>query len=236
MPANTEAIARRAYEIWEKTGREKDRALDHWTQAERELNAYEGEEPLRFDAAPPVSNLDRALDPAERQEQRTARHGGNAGIPGERWELERFVVLADRAHVRIFQLRSPAGLAPHYEAAAALDFPAGRESYTDRDTDQAGRKGAPLRGGPGGSIDERLPMRNEHERRLVTEVVAAIARFLTEHPRAQWDFAAGPGLHEAVLNQLPDEVRRRLERSEQKELTRSTSEELRAHFPPVGRG
>jgi hypothetical protein len=236
MPTTNEAIARRAYEIWEKTGRNNDRALDHWTQAERELNADDGEAPLRFDAAPPVSNLDRALDPTERHKQRAARHGENAGIAAERPEPERFVVLADRAHLRIFLLRTPAGVTPHYEAAAAVDFPAGRESYTDQDTDQAGRKGGPLRGAPGASIDERLPMRNEHERRLVAEVVSAITRFLAGHPRAQWDFAAGPGLHEAVLDQLPDEVRRRLERSLQKELTRSTPEDLRAHFPPAGRG
>src|SRR4051794_3202044 len=119
MPTTTEAIARRAYEIWEKTGRDNNRALDHWTQAERELAADGGDSPLRFDAGPPVSNLDRALDPAERQEQRTARHGENAGIPAERPEPERFVVLADRAHLRIFLLRTPAGQTAHYELAAA---------------------------------------------------------------------------------------------------------------------
>jgi hypothetical protein len=37
--ASQDQIARRAYQIWEQTGRPAHRELEHWLQAERELQS-----------------------------------------------------------------------------------------------------------------------------------------------------------------------------------------------------
>jgi hypothetical protein len=104
----------------------------------------------------------------------------------------------------------------------------GRQAPSDNDTDQQGRFPG---NGNGQSIDERLPMKNEKERRLAKTVAAGLEGFLKLHPRATWDFAAGPALHHAVLDQLDASVRRRMLRAELKELARAAPAELLTHFP-----
>ena len=42
-----EAIARRAYEIWESEGRPDGRAMEHWLRAVSELKAQDGGQPHR---------------------------------------------------------------------------------------------------------------------------------------------------------------------------------------------
>ena len=66
--------------------------------------------------------------------------------------MEHYIVAADHAHVRIFHQSQPPGQsAPSLVEVQALDFPAGKRSYTDRDTDTAGRfQGSKQQGaGPG---------------------------------------------------------------------------------------
>ena len=79
---------------------------------------------------------------------------------------EHYIVAADAGHLRIYaERRQPGQYTPGYEQVEALDFPAGRAAYTDRDSDVAGRfqsskSQASGAGQPaaraGMSIDERL--------------------------------------------------------------------------------
>src|SRR5687767_11969943 len=138
---------------------------------------------------------------------------------------ERYIVTADHGHLRIYAERqAPGQYSPGLELVDSMDFPAGRNSYTDRDTDMAGRfPGAKKQsggvGGPGKvgqtgmSIDERLPMQREESRRRAKEIAAEIESFLEQRPEASWDFAAGPELNSALLELLPAAVRKRLRRS-----------------------
>ena len=160
---------------------------------------------------------------------------------------EHYIVTLNAGHLRIFEERSEPGQStPSLQPVESLDFPAGRQAYTDRDTDQAGRfgssrnqsagQGAP--GSPGGSatgrsgmsIDERLPMQREEGRRRAKELAAQIDKFFAARPDATWDFAAGPELNGAVLEQISRPVRERIKRSIAKDLVNQRTDQLRAHF------
>jgi hypothetical protein len=149
---------------------------------------------------------------------------------------EHYIVTADAGHLRIYAERQEAGqFAPSLQEVEAMDFPAGRHSFTDRDTDMSGRfpgsrqaAGAGMQGGM--SIDERLPMKREEDRRRAKDLATAIGTFFAQRPNATWDFAAGPDLNGAVLELISRDVRRRIKRSIAKDLVHQRSDELRAHF------
>lgn len=118
-----------------------------------------------------------------------------------------------------------------------MDFPAGHHSYTDRETDMAGRFPTPKNQSIGGtgasagmSIDEWLPMQREEARRRASELANAVDQFFQQTPEAQWDFAAGPDLNHVILDLLSPGVRQRLRRSIAKSLVNQRVDEVRAHF------
>jgi hypothetical protein len=153
---------------------------------------------------------------------------------------EHYVITADNGHLRIFVERtSPGQRTPALDQIEAMDFPQGKKSYTDRDTDMAGRFSSSKHQGPGPgaptartgmSIDERLPMQREESRRRAREIAAEIDSFLTQRREATWDFAAGPELNSAILELLSPAVRERVRRSILKDLVNQRGEEVRAHF------
>lgn len=159
---------------------------------------------------------------------------------------EHYIITVDHGHLRIYAERHPPGQqSPALEQVEAMDFPAGKNSYTDRETDVAGRfpgskKNVAGPGNPSGqpgrtgmSIDERLPMQREEERRRVKDLAAEVEAFLVGRPEASWDFAAGPALHNAVLELLSRSVRERLRRSVSKDLVNQRVDEVRAHFAGI---
>lgn len=153
---------------------------------------------------------------------------------------EHYIVTADQGHLRVFMEQHPAGQAtPRLEEIQAMDFPGGIKSYTERETDMAGRfqaskqqagaPGAPVARG-GMSIDERLPMQREMERRRIRDLAEAINAFLLARPKATWDFAAAPAVHNAVLEAVSAHARGRLRQALPKDLVHQRTEDLRAHF------
>lgn len=151
-----------------------------------------------------------------------------------------YIVLADHAHLRVFSERTEPGQAtPTLEEVFAMEFAAGRTGYTENDTDMAGRfqnsnQQQAAAGAPGAragmSIDERLPMQREHERRNLDDVAREIDVFLKLRPNASWDFAAGPGAHNALLERLSPPVGDRLQRSLPKDLVNQPVGELVERF------
>lgn len=153
---------------------------------------------------------------------------------------EHFIITADRGHVRVYRKDQPPGqMRPSLAEVQALDFPSGRRSYTDRDTDMAGRfqssnnpgraPGAPM-ARTGMSIDERLPMQEEEERRQSKDLVETIEGFLRQRSDATWDFAAGPEVHNAVLEALSPDTRSRLRQALPKNLVNQPVQELLKQF------
>lgn len=158
---------------------------------------------------------------------------------------EHYIITADQAHLRIYAERHPPGQqSPALEQVEAMDFPQGKLSYVDRDTDMAGRFPGSSRqaSGPGNSvsgqghggmsIDERLPMQREEERRRVKEIAAEIDAYLAQR-EGTWDFAAGPETCNAVLEHLSRDARGRLRRTVPKDLVNQRVDEVRAHFAGI---
>lgn len=228
-PSTQESVAARARQLWDQQGRPAGRDLDIWLQAERELQEPE-RVPLPVEG-PAVSNLDQSLQPGEKRRLRAARHGGGpaqavADVPAP----QHFVVVLDRAHLRVYQVREEPGVLQdaQFELAESIDFPAGKRRYTAQDTDQAGRFNSA--GQTQGSIDERLPMQEEHQRRVVADLAHFLDSFLSERPNARWDLAAGPALHRPLLDALKPAVKARLRQSVTKDLVHQSPAELRAVF------
>jgi hypothetical protein len=156
---------------------------------------------------------------------------------------EHFIITADRGHLHIYQHQQARGqMTPTMKEVQALDFPGGRRSYTDRDTDMAGRfqgsrnpaqgSGAPT-ARTGMSIDERLPMQEEEERRQTRDICHAIDAFLQQRPNATWDFAGAPAVHNSVLEALSPQTRSRLRQSVAKDLVNQPVADLAGHFEPA---
>jgi len=164
------------------------------------------------------------------------RHPGSSVQPPHlRWissekTMNTLYVTLDRSRLRVYQMSTselPDGNGA-WKVLASEDFPEGRAAYADSTTDSAGR--FPTAQGPGMSIDERLPLKEEHERRVVADVAAALRRCLAAHPRVTWHLAAGPGLLQAVEGQLTPDLRARLGRTLERNLAKMPPNELRAHF------
>jgi len=143
---------------------------------------------------------------------------------------EHHYVILNRTQARFYRERTEPGYPPGCELVAAADFPEAHRSYTDNDSDMAGRFPAGARTGGGMNIDERLPMQEEYERRDAATLAEAVERFLRQFPNSLWDYAAGPALHYAVLEKLSPDVRAGLDRSLQKDLTKTPVGEIASHF------
>jgi hypothetical protein len=187
----------------------------------------------RLGDAPPPTNLDRALAPADRARERAARHPEPAQVPTPA-EVHHFVVALDRARLRIFSQSQPRGQRqPSLQLVQAIDFPHGRQNYFDRDTDQQGQfpgGGSAANGTPQGSIDERLPTELEEERRLVVTITETLHTFLRAYPAATWDLAAEARLQREILERLAHPLRDRLRQSVAKDLSKQSANAILAHF------
>jgi hypothetical protein len=129
-----------------------------------------------------------------------------------------FVVTLDRGRVRIYRSTETAGPGRlQLQLQQSHDVPEGHDAYFASESDQAGRFPGGVRGAPadvathaGGSIDERLPMQREHERRIAALLASLVEQFLLQHPTARWDFVAPAPVHHAVWERLSRDTRDRV--------------------------
>jgi hypothetical protein len=141
---------------------------------------------------------------------------------------QHYLVTLNRAHIRIYREDHPPGQShPSVRPVEAFDFPNGLADYTDRNTDRAGRFQGPR--GSGG-IDERLPSREEEEKRVTDELSRRLNEFFRAHPRDSWDLAAPAAVYRALLGRLEPAARSRMRRALQKDLVKHPAGDLPAHF------
>lgn len=147
---------------------------------------------------------------------------------------ERFAVALNRGSIRFYEHSHPVGqTTPALRPVQSLDVPAGRRGYQDTVPYQAGRHPSNPQSGSnyeGMSIDERLPGQEEQERRAFDEVAREVEAFFAARPNCEWDYAAPPGVHQAVLERLSPQVKQRIRRQLTKDLTNMPPHELREHF------
>ncbi len=143
----------------------------------------------------------------------------------------RYLITVAERQFRVHELASaPGQSSPTVRQIESLEFVPAKGSYTDRDTDQAGRF-PHTANRPGMSIDERLPMQEEQHRRAVDWLAEQIETFVSTHADAPWAFAAGATLHNPVLEKLRPSVRATLSESVRKDLIHTPAPELPSHFP-----
>ena len=144
---------------------------------------------------------------------------------------EHYIVTLDQGHLKIYAERRGLGqYTPGLEEVQAMDFPSGKRPYFANESAPAGRfPGLPGRQ-PNMSIDERLPMKNEADRRRAEQLAEQVERFLAAHPDATWDFAAGPELQRSILERLSTSTRQRLRRAVTKDLVNQPPQEVLAQF------
>lgn len=78
--SSQERVQKRAYELWEQEGRPGDRAVEHWTQAEREVLAQPADHPPGEDrsgaVAPPTQTQEEGSTGESGTPSATAVKGG----------------------------------------------------------------------------------------------------------------------------------------------------------------
>lgn len=121
-----------------------------------------------------------------------------------------------------------------WREAVSETAPALSGAYFERDTDNAGRFPGVI-GESGMSTDERLPMKQEEHRRAIRWAVGCIEDFLARRKGSAWAFAAGPGLHNPVLDALPAALRATLAESVDANLVNMPALEAAGHFARAGR-
>ena len=146
------------------------------------------------------------------------------------------VVAANLGHLKAFRVAETPTRGRKLDLIEEMEFPEAHGHFVDKVTDMAGR--FPESGGPGHqstgmSTGEALRTELEMQRRLVKLVAERIATVLqTERPE-YWHFAANPEVHQAILGELPAELRERVVRHVHADLTKTPAPEVLAHFTPA---
>lgn len=190
--ADHEDIALLAYHLWEEQGRPTGRELEFWLEAEKKLT-----EPRQRGGKPSDQRSGTGV---------INREGENGDLPAITITAqpganhpEHFVVLIGQGHMRIYRSQENEGGRARFELSESLCLPDGNQPST-------------------GHPEVPGQVQITHPRSPVTELSNRLSRFLDEHREATWDYAAGPALHQVVLNRLSPAALARLEVALVKEL------------------
>ena len=145
------------------------------------------------------------------------------------------VVVANLGHLKAFRVAETPTRGRKLDLMEEMEFPEAHGHFIDKVTDMAGR--FPVSGGPGPgngmSTGEALRTELEIQRRLVKLIAERIATVLQDERPEYWHFAANPEVHQAILNELPQELRERAVRHVHADLTKTPAPEVLAHFMPA---
>ncbi|MEI6560812.1 MAG: host attachment protein [Verrucomicrobiota bacterium] len=142
------------------------------------------------------------------------------------------VVAANLGHLKAFRVAETPTRGRKLDLIEEVEFPEAHGHFIDKVTDMAGR--FPGSGGAEGlSTGEALRTELEIQRRLVKLIAERIAAVLQEERPEYWHFAANPEVHQAILNELPVELRERVVRHVHADLTKTPAPEVLAHFSPA---
>lgn len=141
-----------------------------------------------------------------------------------------YIITVSEGRFRVLErFARPGHLTPTLREVASHDFIPAGTAYAAREATRAAQF-------PGGGlninrpVDEHSPAQSEDHRRTVDWLADQIEKFLLVRPGQAWAFAAGPNLHEAVLERLRPSVRGSLVETVQKNLALAPASELGLHF------
>lgn len=140
------------------------------------------------------------------------------------------LIVADRAHMKVYTVEKPGGRArmPHLLEDFTVDEV--HDRYADRYTDEAGAfpNGASL--GQGNSIAERMTLEAEHEMRYFRKLASHLQEVVRARQPDRWLFAAPSEINGAILDGLPNDCRKTLVENVPKDLVNQPVAGLLAHF------
>ena len=145
------------------------------------------------------------------------------------------VVAANLGRLKAFRVAETPTRGHKLELIDEVAFPEGHGRFMDKVTDMAGRFSVSTGVGPGTGMSrgEALSAEQEIQRRLIKSVAERIQTDLeTERPEG-WYFAATAEIHQAILDELPPDLRGRIVRHIHADLTKVTPAEILSHVGPA---
>jgi len=143
------------------------------------------------------------------------------------------IIATNLGHLKAFRMGETLEGTRRLDLIQEMVFPEAHEKMQARVTDTAGR--FPISDGTGLSLAQGESMKGELElqRRLMKLIASQMENVLNTERPEYWHFAAAPAIHQALLNELPDDLRLRAVRNVQADLTKTPAPELLARFAPV---
>ena len=142
------------------------------------------------------------------------------------------IIAANLGHLKEFRVAETPMGTRRLELIKEVEFPEAHGRLQDKVTDMAGR----FPGGDGTGLamahGEALKAELEVERRLIKLVVQQIEAVLNSERPEYWHLAATSEIHQALLDVLPPELRQRVIRHVQADLTSVPAPEVLARFVP----
>jgi len=142
------------------------------------------------------------------------------------------IIAANLGHLKAFRVAETPQGTRRLELIREVEFPDAHGRIQDKVTDTAGR--FPVGDGTGLALahGEALKAETEVERRLFKGVGEQIKSILNDERPEYWHLAATSEIHQALLNELPLELRQRIARNVLADLTGVPAPEVLAHFMP----
>lgn len=146
------------------------------------------------------------------------------------YRMNTVIIAANLGHLKAFRVAETPMGTRRLELIKEVEFPEAHGRLQDKVTDMAGRFSV----GTGmATPGEALKAKLEVERRLVKLVGEQIEGVLNSERPEYWHLAATSEIHQALLNELPPELRQRIVRHVQADLTNVPAPDVLVHFMPV---
>ena len=143
------------------------------------------------------------------------------------------VIVTDRGSLRAYRVNETPTRGPSLQLVQAFNMTDAHGRLIDKLSDLAGRfpvtEGAGARRGPA-SIAERTQLATEVDRRIHKELADQIAKIVSQNGKDGWSFAAPAEIHTAIVDLLPDAVRKRIVEHVKSDLVKVEAARLINHF------
>jgi hypothetical protein len=144
----------------------------------------------------------------------------------------KLIIVTDLGLLKAFVLDTTPKGTPHLEPIEERLIEDAHHRLTEQVTDFAGRRVSPTARSWGAPVADDHNLKLETKRRLIRQIAEHIQRLVERNGANGCCLAAPKEIHRMLLDELPNSVRARIERSVPQDLTKATQKELIALFAP----
>ena len=142
------------------------------------------------------------------------------------------VIVTDRGSLKAYRVNQTPTRGPSLQLVQAFDLTDAHGRMADKVSDLAGR--FPVSDGAGihhgASIAERTQLETETDRRIQKQLADQIVKIVSGTGKEGWSFAAPAGIHAAIVDLLPNNVRDRIVEHVKSDLVKIEPAKLLSHF------